>query len=275
MRKLFASLFLGSALCLTGCNDAADSPSLPKGKLGLSFSLGCPSSRAIITDDYLPSGAQVGVTLSGTGYEAYTNVCYTASGTGTSQSWAGSDDVMLTSSAATLYSYYPYSSTVSSDAIPIETASQTDYMYGTPVAGISEAKASTGVTLNHALANLQIILSNGDYAGDGVVSKVTVSGACIATGGKFDAATATPGYTAYSGEGSPVERTLTSTLGTAVDVMVVPTTSSGTITFTVTVDGTDYTATSSATTLQMGNSYAYTLTLNSSYMGVSTFGVAT
>ena len=233
-----------------------------------------PASRAVITDAFLPSGSQVGVTLSGTGYDAYTNVCYTASGTGTSQSWAGSDDVLLTSSAATLYSYFPYSSTVSSDAIPVETASQTDYLYGTPVTGISEAKASTGVTLNHALANLKITVAKGSYAGTGAVTKISVSGAGIATGGTFNAATATPGYTAYSGEGSPVERTLSSSLGTPVDLMVVPTGTSAGVTFTVTVDGTDYTATSSAVALQMGAAYAYTLTLNSSFMAVSSFGVA-
>ena len=233
-----------------------------------------PASRAVITDAYLPSGSQVGVTLSGTGYDAYTNVCYTASGTGTSQSWGGSDDVLLSSSAATLYSYYPYSSTVSSDAIPVETASQTDYLYGTPVTGISEAKASTGVTLNHALANLKITVAKGSHAGTGVVSKISVAGAGIATGGTFNAATATPGYTAYSGEGSLVERTLTSTLGSPVDLMVVPTGTSSAVTFTVTVDGTDYTATSSAVALQMGAAYAYTLALNSSFLTVSSFGVA-
>ena len=233
-----------------------------------------PASRAVITDDHLPSGAQVGVTLSGTGYDAYTNVCYTASGTGTSQSWAGSDDVLLSSAAATLYSYYPYSSTVSSDAIPVETASQTDYLYGTPVTGISEAKASTGVTLNHALANLKITVAKGSYAGAGVVSKISVSGAGIATGGTFNAATATPGYTAYSGEDSPVECAVSSSLGSPVDLMVVPTGVSSAVTFTVTVDGTDYTATSSAVALQMGAAYAYTLTLNSSFLAVSSFGVA-
>ena len=263
-----------SVLGLTGCNSLDDASSLSGGKLDLSFGVQQPASRAVITDDYLPSGSQVGVTLSGTDYADYANVCYTASGTGTSQSWAGSKDVLLTSSAATLYSYYPYSSTGSSDAIPVETASQTDYLYGTPVTGISEAKASTGVTLNHALANLKITVAKGSYAGVGAVSKISVAGAGIATGGTFNAAQTTPGYTAYSGEGSPVERTLTSSLGSPVDVMVVPTGASAAVTFTVTVDGTDYTATSSAVALQMGAAYAYTLTLNSSFLAVSSFGVA-
>ena len=167
----FLSLLFASVVGLTGCNNLDDASTLSAGKLDLSFGVQQPASRAVITDDYLPSGAQVGVTLSGTGYDAYTNVCYTASGTGTSQSWAGSDDVLLTSSTAKLYSYYPYSSTVSSDAIPVETASQTDYLYGTPVTGISEAKASTGVTLNHALANLKITVAKGSHAGTGLCLK--------------------------------------------------------------------------------------------------------
>ena len=186
----FCSLLFASFVGLTGCNSLDDVSTLSAGKLDLSFGVQQPASRAVITDDHLPSGAQVGVTLSGTGYDAYTNVCYTASGTGTSQAWGGSDDVLLSSSAATLYSYYPYSSTVSSDAIPVETASQTDYLYGTPVTGISEAKASTGVTLNHALANLKITVAKGSYASTGAVSKISVVGAGIATGGTFNAATA-------------------------------------------------------------------------------------
>ena len=72
----------------------------------------------------------------------------------------------------------------------METASQTDYLYGTPVTGISEAKASTGVTLNHALANLKITVAKGSYASTGAVSKISVVGAGIATGGTFNAATA-------------------------------------------------------------------------------------
>ena len=103
----FLSLLLASFVGLTGCNSLDDASELSAGKLDLFFGVQQPASRAVITDDYLPTGAKVGVTLSGTGYNAYTNVCYTASGTGSSQSWGGSTDVLLTSSAATLYSYYP------------------------------------------------------------------------------------------------------------------------------------------------------------------------
>ena len=55
--------------------------------------------------------------------------------------------------------------------------------------------------------------------------------------------------------------------------MVVPTGSSATITFNVTVDGTVFTATSAAVELEKGSSYKYTLTLNSTFMGVSEVSV--
>jgi len=67
---------------------------------------------------------------------------------------------------------------------------------------------------------------------------------------------------------------VTTTLGgTAIDIMVVPTGQSAAITFNVTVDGTVYTATSSAVQLEMGSSYKYTLTLNSTFMSVSEVAV--
>ncbi|MBO5014759.1 MAG: fimbrillin family protein, partial [Bacteroidaceae bacterium] len=79
---------------------------------------------------------------------------------------------------------------------------------------------------------------------------------------------------AFEDEGTVLERTITTTLGgTATDIMVIPTGSSATITFNVTVDGTVFTATSAAVELEKGSSYKYTLTLNSTFMSVSDVAV--
>jgi len=153
-------------------------------------------------------------------------------------------------------------------------ADQTDWMYGTPVTGVSEDKANVTVTLNHALANINLTLAKGSYVGTGNVTAISVKSDGIAPKGTFNAAQETPAYSAFQDGGTAIERAVTTTLGgTATDIMVVPTGQSAAITFNVTVDGTVYTATSAAVQLEMGSSYKYALTLNSTMMSVSKVSV--
>ncbi|MBQ8189270.1 MAG: fimbrillin family protein, partial [Lachnospiraceae bacterium] len=176
----------------------------------------------------------------------------------------------------TLYAYYPHDGNVDISAIPVDmtAADQTDWLYATPVTDVNEDKASVAVTLNHALANINVSLVKGSYVGTGNVTAISVKSDGIAPKGTFNAAQATPDYTAFEDEGAALERTVTTTLGgSATDIMVVPTGSSATITFNVTVDGTVFTATSAAVELEKGSSYKYTLTLNSTFMGVSDVSV--
>ena len=54
-------------------------------------------SKGLVTDTYLPSGSAIGVTVlntSGSNYDgtAYSNIKFTSSGTGTSQTWSGGFD---------------------------------------------------------------------------------------------------------------------------------------------------------------------------------------
>ena len=207
-----------------------------------------------------------------TDYDSYSPLYFTATGTGDSQTWIPNTDVVLTETKGTLYAYYPHDGNVDISAIPIDmtAADQTDWIYATPVADVNEDNASVAVTLNHALANINVSLVKGSYVGTGNVTAISVKSDGIAPKGTFNAAQATPGYTAFEDEGAALERTVTNTLGgTATDIMVVPTGSSATITFNVTVDGTVFTATSAAVELEKGSSYKYTLTLNSTFMSVS------
>ena len=120
-----------------------------------------------------------------------------------------------------------------------------------------------------------VSLVKGSYVGTGNVTSISVQSDGIAPKGTFNAAQATPDYTAFEDEGVALERTVTTTLGgTATDIMVVPTGSSAIITFNVTVDGTVFTATSAAVGLEKGSSYKYTLTLNSTFMSVSDVSVS-
>ena len=124
-----AILSLALGMTATSC-DKEENTFLQDAKLKLNVSMNKPASRAIITDDYLPSGSEIGITLQGTDYDQYQNVKFTATGS----AWNG-DDILMTRNKATLYAYYPWMTGTQLDNIPVETASQTDYLFATPVSG--------------------------------------------------------------------------------------------------------------------------------------------
>jgi len=255
-------------------HESEDLNNLPGKNLKVSFNVAEVQSRAIFTEASLPTASVVGAKLDG--YDSYSAITFTANGTGQAQTWTPSTDVSLGEDQGTLYTYFPYSQNTDISAIPVDMteADQTDWLYGTPVTGVSEDKANVTVTLNHALANINLTLAKGSYVGTGNVTAISVKSDGIAPKGTFNAAQETPAYSAFEDEGTAIERAVTTTLGgTATDIMVVPTGQSAAITFNVTVDGTVYTATSSAVQLEMGSSYKYTLTLNSTMMGVSEVAV--
>ena len=245
-------------------------------QLQLSFGINAPDSRAILTDTKLPDNSPVGVRLDG--YADYANLVYIGSTTGTTQSWTSTTSVTLTYTKGTLYAYWPQNNALSIDAIDVDmtTADQTDWLYATPVTDINKDKASVAVTMNHALANINVTVNKGSYLGAGNITNITVQADGIALGGTFNAAQTTPGYTAFEDEGKPLSRTVTTTTGAAAaDIMVVPSGKSAAITFLLTIDDIQFTAKSDAVQLAMGNSYQYTLNLSdiSTYMEISGFSV--
>jgi len=277
LKGLLSLLLTTSAF--TSCTNESEVFKQSSPKLDVKFGVALQQARAIFTDASLPSGSVVGAMLddgTATDYDSYSPLYFTATGAGDSQTWAPNTDVVLTETKGTLYAYYPHDGNVDISAIPVDmtAADQTDWLYATPVTDVNEDKASVAVTLNHALANINVSLVKGSYVGTGNVTSISVQSDGIAPKGTFNAAQATPDYTAFEDEGAALERTVTTTLGgTATDIMVVPTSSSATITFNVTVDGTVFTATSAAVGLEKGSSYKYTLTLNSTFMSVSDVAV--
>ena len=271
----FFSLLLAACTTFTACNNEESLPTQGN-QLQLSFGVNAPESRAIHKDATLPDNSPVGVKLDG--YADYANLVYKGTTTGGTQSWALTEgSVTLTDTKGTIYAYWPYSSTTSIDAIDVDmtAADQTDWLYATPVTGICEDKAEAAVTMNHAAANINVTINKGTYLGSGAISNITLQSDGIALGGTFNAAQATPDYTSTTDAGKPLSRTVSTTTGEATDIMVVPTGTSAAITFTATIDGIQFTATSAAVKLEKGNSYVYTLNLSdiSTYMTVGSFGV--
>ena len=272
--KLWTKAILSLALITsaTSCSNEADEVNNSgAARLAINVALNQPASRAIITGNAMPSGSQIGIQLTGDGYDAYNNIKFTATGS----QWAPVSDVLLTKNKGTLYAYYPYAESTDLSAIAVETESQTDYLYATSVANINENNAEADLTMNHALANIKLQFINNNYgAGAGNVSNITVSGDGFATTATFNAAQATPEYVANSfapTTGASITTDATVTLGheNAIDLLVIPNGQNKKLTITAEIDGQQYTATTgSDITLQKGKSYLYKLSLSSTYMAV-------
>ena len=277
--KGFLSLLLITTT-LTACNDADEAiPSQASNKLNITVGLNTPQSRTIITGNTLPDASVVGVRLDddeATDYDDYAALAFTASTVDAKQVWTPNTDVVLSETEGTIYAYWPYSSTTDITAIQVDVtaAEQTDWLYATPVENVNESNASVPVTLNHMLTNVKIAINRGTYVGTGNISNITIQSDGFATGGTFNAAQATPAFTAVTGTGDELSRSVTATLGgTATDIMVVPTGTSKAVTFTATIDDVDYTVTSSDVELEEGKSYEYTLSLNSTFMSIASVAV--
>ena len=260
----------------TSCNDEefADSTRKP---LQLSVTANAPFvSRAIINDTYLPDGSQIGVTLTATDGSAYDNqdfynLAYTASGTGAEQVWSSATPASLSTTSGKVIAYYPYNGTEELDltAIPVETASQTDYMYAKPVTGIDFSSADINLNMQHAMTDIRINLKKGTYTGTGDVTKVTVKAAAFATSATMDAETGV--FANVSGSGAQfvqefTELTLTTT-AYSQDFLMVPDTksTSGEVSILTIVDGKKFAVTVPYTeSFQQGYSYVYNLTLDNS-----------
>ena len=272
--KFWSQTLLSLALVTsaTSCSNEADEVKNDgQARLAINVALNQPASRAIITGNAMPSGSQIGIQLTGDGYDAYNNIKFTESGS----TWAPVSDVLLTKNKGTLYAYYPYAESTDLAAINVETTSQTDYLYATPVANINENNAEADLTMNHALANIKLQFINNNYgAGAGNVSNITVTGDGFATSATFNAAQTTPDYVANSfapTTGASITTDATVTLGheNAIDLLVIPNGQSKKLTITAEIDGQQYTATTAADiTLQKGKSYLYKLSLSSTYMAV-------
>lgn len=129
----------------------------------LQVSVNKTNGRALHLEEFLPDGAQIGVRvvdMNAASYDAsvYNNVLYTASGNDANQKWNSGTQIMLSTTPANVYAYYPYSESVDITHMPIETESQTDYMYATSVHGIDYKNNTVNLEMNHVLTAIKLTL---------------------------------------------------------------------------------------------------------------------
>lgn len=274
--KLFYVTLLGMSILLGSCaNDNLQEPESGKKNLNIQATIGEITSRAPIAS--FSNASEMGLFITagnlGNDYDgiaAYSNVKATVN----NNAWSLAIPVYLSNNTAKIYAYYPYSaSTTTGTTVPIETTSQTDFLYGTHVASVNNTTPNCPITMQHVLALVDFKFAKQNYSGTGKLTKIEIANASgkkllnnkgtinIQTGAITKDAT-TSGDTSRT-----LDYTLTTTAAaTSADPFLVipvsPLTSAGDLTMTFTVDGKAYVYNLPAATEWVSgtkNTYAVTL----------------
>ena len=261
-----------SVCVFTACQDTEDTPVDDRTEpLSFSTCIGKKDSRSVVTGNNLGDGMKIGVTVVDAGDETYedidyNNVCYTASTVDGKQVWTGDKDIMLSGVEGTLYAYYPFDKNIDMQNISIDLLKdgQVDWLYAKKVEGLSNDNHVTRVTLQHALANMNISLVKGDFMGEGKISKVALTSGAVALAATLNARTGE--LTNLQMVGQTLEYAVNEKLAdepVSINILFVPTETENTVTVEVTVDNRTYEIESPTVKTEQGTSYNYTLVQHS------------
>ena len=288
-RKL-GKVLLSQLLCIgavfTACTDDEVTNQSDKAPLQVSVNTSlAKQTRAIVHSEWLPAGSTIGVSLftpEGDNYDdqGYYNIQYKATGEEEDQVWSSMGVTpAVSANEAVLVAYHPYNDDQDLDifAMPVEIASQTDYMYSGQVTGITNAAPKADIVLDHALTAIRVKLVLGDFTGDASVSEIAVASSALASSATLNAVDGSLDNIAGQGDKFtlPVDFDLVAG-GTDNDVMFVPDASveSGVTTVSATIGGKKYTAgIKFVEAYKQGYIYTYTLTLNNSGFAVTKVNV--
>ena len=272
MRK---TIFLAAALAFiaSACSQPDQTPVQAEnlGKLKVNVKTSA-ATKALVETGNLANGSELGISMLETdgsdydGFANYKNVKLTASQSGSVQVWTPASDVFLSTTEGTLYAYYPYSTSVTDiKAVPVETDTQTDYMYGTPVPGLSNRNPSADVVMNHALAAVRFNVKRGSFYGTGEVTDLSIKGPAIANAAKMNSITGElSGFSGQNEKISPAFDPFTlSAEGEVKDIIIIPTGSEDVMSISMTIDGSKLEAKASAMDYAEGTITEFTLTVKS------------
>lgn len=172
--------------------------------------------------------------------------------------WTVNQNIELTSAKADIYAYYPYKAGLNSTTIPVEVASQTDYLFATKTTADVNNPTAT-IPMKHALALNSFVLKKGSYSGIGKVTKIELKN--TKTEGTLDVKT---GEVIVGNTKASMSAECNVVLNDNVQkisaiMMPVTITESDNITARFTIDGEVYSYEISPTTWAPGNENIYTL----------------
>lgn len=113
--------------------------------------------------------------------------CWNNKATLLENGWEVDKNIYLTDESGTMRAYYPYNEEVDHPTqIPIESATQTDYLFSRPITVNAENPVVT-LQMQHALALVKFVIKKDGYLGEGNVSGISLQG--INTEGTLDIST--------------------------------------------------------------------------------------
>ena len=277
--KLKTALYLVSTvtgLGLAACSDETESPVIPdENPLAVNV-LTQEASRGLVHGSFLPDAAEIGLSLytaEGAAYRTgYENIKYTAAGTGDAQTWSTPDIPTLSSIEAKLVAYYPWADGIGYNAVPVETSTQTDYMYSKWLTGLSNANNEAYITMDHALTAVRLSLVNEGFTAGADVTALGVKSEALGTSATLDASTGK--LTGIQGIGTefimPADFSVTAQ-ATDTEILMVPDVdkTTGVTTLSATINGKKYAANINFTeSYKQGYIYTYTLALKNTGLSV-------
>lgn len=188
-----------------------------------------------------------------------------------------SEPIYLTGKSATVYAYFPHSTSAGKGTvIPVETASQTDYMYGKGDREVNSVNPELNIEMKHALAKLSFKIRKVDYDAKAILKSISVTGGNgykFSTTGTLDCEKGIIISDNINGGSTAINcnEVLSNSFIQSHEILVIPfgipITQDGNIVlhFTISTDIKDeiYTVPIPAyTAWEKGNSYVYPLTLN-------------
>lgn len=147
--------------------------------------------------------ASIGLFIDGEGYTGtkYTNVRYTKPEG--SDSWAADPQIELQAAEATVYGYYPYQAGITGiSSIPVSSSIDgNDWMWATPVEKVSSSNPDVSLSMNHALALVEVTFNIVGYAEGAELTALTLTAGSFSQTGTLNATdgTLTPGTDATGG----------------------------------------------------------------------------
>ena len=198
---------LSAMTALSACNDEDTFAAQPDAAcLQVNATMAGASTRAAIEGTELPQGAQIGVSVfnsDGSNYNGKTDGCLNIPYT-RQTGWETRNPISLSHTVGKAVAYYPYSPGVGDiSTIPVETESQTDYLYSDWVNDLTYQNNQADFSMNHALCAIQLNLVNESYEADkGEVTSLAVTSDDLATKGTLNAMTGA--LSAFSGQGTRI-----------------------------------------------------------------------
>ena len=235
-------------------------------------------SRGIVTGTSFPAGSQIGVTVVATddtpyrGTE-YTNGKYT---TNDGSVWFTDNRLYLYNDMAKTVAYYPYNMDCTDiTALPVETRSQTDYMYSDWVTGINIANPDAVFKLKHVMSDFRVVISADEFNVGYRIDSIAVMSDALASSALLDLTDGTLHSLDVSDRLVNTTPAVLAAGGNTFDFLVLPSGEKASIDFFLWVEGREMQATVPySEELQPGVYYTVELVVTSEGLQVSGYNIS-